>query len=309
MRPIWNSTRSSRSFCRYATLTRRNVFSPKIACPLKALPMYFPERLVPKRSDMESWNEPPLGPPSFSRLKFRSRAMLFPVVKPCRRPPAGLPRASVANVKVGMIPCSSSQLRTPYRSLNRCWRDRISWNGVSVTVRVPAGTLGTTSWARAPPALQRSARMATATHLREIVTIIPRTRGRLLPLVFRRWCVLAIMVYQYFLSRGKRTRRSSEGRGMLPAASYISPSRVTISSSSASVLVGSIGRVLHDANIHRLINRYTNCLSCFVVDEARRTFKEDIVRVLEDIELAKRLQRVMAAALHLDGKFIAPAPR
>src|SRR5216683_7018945 len=151
--------------------------------------------------------------------------------------------------------------------------------------------------------------MATATHLREIVTIIPRTRGRLLPLVFRRWCVLAIMVYQYFLSRGKRTRRSSEGRGMFPAASYISPSRVTISSSSASVLVGSIGRVLHDANIHRLINRYTNCLSCFVVDEARRTFKEDIVRVLEDIELAKRLQRVMAAALHLDGKFIAPAPR
>src|SRR6266849_4956162 len=159
MRPIWNSTRSSRSFCRYATLTRRYVFSPKIACTLKALPMYFPERLVPKRSDMESWNEPPLGPPSFSRLKFRSRAMLFPVVKPCRRPPAGLPRASVANVKVGVIPCSSSQLRTPYRSLNRCWRDRISWNGVSVTVRVPAGTLGTTSWARAPPALQRSARM------------------------------------------------------------------------------------------------------------------------------------------------------
>jgi hypothetical protein len=75
------------------------------------------------------------------------------------------------------------------------------------------------------------------------------------------------------------------------------------------VLVDSIGRVLHDANIHRLINRYTHCLSCFAVDEARRTFKENIVRVLEDIELAERLQRVAAAALHLDGKLTAPAPR
>src|SRR6266436_5846015 len=76
-----------------------------------------------------------------------------------------------------------------------------------------------------------------------------------------------------------------------------------------SMLVCSIGRVLHDANIHRLINRYTNCLSCFVVDQPRRTFKEDIVRVLENIELAKRLQRVVSAALHFDGKLIAPAPR
>ena len=74
------------------------------------------------------------------------------------------------------------------------------------------------------------------------------------------------------------------------------------------MLVGTIQRILHDANIHRLINRYTNRLSCFVVDEARRTFKEDIVRVLENVELAKRLQRVVAAALHLDGKLTAPAP-
>src|SRR5258708_24904195 len=63
------------------------------------------------------------------------------------------------------------------------------------------------------------------------------------------------------------------------------------------MLVGSIRRVLHDANIHRLINRYTNRLSCFVVDDARRTFKEDIVRVLENIELAERLQRVVAGGL------------
>src|SRR6266478_8590716 len=87
--------------------------------------MYFPERLVPKRSGMESWNEPPLGPPSFSRSKFKSRPTLFPVVKPCRRPLVGLPRASVTNAKVGVMPCSSSQLRTPYVSLSRCWRDRI----------------------------------------------------------------------------------------------------------------------------------------------------------------------------------------
>src|SRR5216684_530611 len=202
MRPIWNSTRSSRSFCRYATLTRRYVFSPKIACTLKALPMYFPERLVPKRSDMESWNEPPLGPPSFSRLKFRSRAMLFPVVKPCRWPPAGLPRASVANVKVGVIPCSSSQLRTPYRSLSRCWRDRISWNGVSVKVRVPAGALET-SWARAPAAPPTSARITTRTCFLEITTSVSRTWERLRPPVFCQSRVLAIMVSQYFLHQAE----------------------------------------------------------------------------------------------------------
>src|SRR6266481_5130874 len=75
------------------------------------------------------------------------------------------------------------------------------------------------------------------------------------------------------------------------------------------MLVGTIRRILHDANIHRLSNRYTNRLSCVVIDEARRTFEEDIARVLEDIELAKRLQRVVSAALHLDGELIAPAPR
>src|SRR6266436_229323 len=76
-----------------------------------------------------------------------------------------------------------------------------------------------------------------------------------------------------------------------------------------SMLVGSIRRILHDANVHRLSNRYSNRLSCVVIDETRRTFEEDIVRVLEDIELAKRPKGVVAAALHLDGEVIAPAPR
>src|SRR5713226_1164416 len=76
-----------------------------------------------------------------------------------------------------------------------------------------------------------------------------------------------------------------------------------------SMLVGGIRRILHDANVHRLSNRYSHRLSCVVIDEARRTFEQDIARVLVDIELAKRLQRVVAAALHVDGELIAPAPR
>src|SRR6266478_9123408 len=76
-----------------------------------------------------------------------------------------------------------------------------------------------------------------------------------------------------------------------------------------SMLVGSIGRILHDANVHRLSNRYSNRLSCVVIDEARRTFEEYIVWVLVDIELAKRRQRVVAAALHFNWELIAPAPR
>src|SRR6266478_893867 len=75
-----------------------------------------------------------------------------------------------------------------------------------------------------------------------------------------------------------------------------------------SMLVCSIRRILHDANVHRLSNRYSNRLSCVVIDETRRTFEEGIARVLVDIELAKRLQRVVAAALHLDWELIAPAP-
>src|ERR1700687_316952 len=75
------------------------------------------------------------------------------------------------------------------------------------------------------------------------------------------------------------------------------------------MLVGSIRRILHDANVHRLSNRYSDRLSCVVIDEARRTFEEDIARVLEDIELAKRLKCVVAAPLHHGGKLIAPAPR
>src|SRR5882672_1648306 len=77
----------------------------------------------------------------------------------------------------------------------------------------------------------------------------------------------------------------------------------------SSMLVGSIRRILHDANVHRLSNRYSNRLTCVVIDEARGTFEEGIGRVLVYIELAKRLQRVVAAALHLDGELIAPAPR
>src|SRR5258708_146628 len=57
------------------------------------------------------------------------------------------------------------------------------------------------------------------------------------------------------------------------------------------------------------LRRISNGLPCVFIDEARRPFEEDIDRVLVDIELAKRLQRVVAAALHLDGKLIAPAPR
>src|SRR5216684_1136005 len=76
-----------------------------------------------------------------------------------------------------------------------------------------------------------------------------------------------------------------------------------------SMLVWTIRCILHDANVHRLSNCYSNRLSCVVIDEARGTFEEDIVQALVDIELAKRLQRVVAAALHLDGKLIAPAPR
>src|SRR5260370_41512046 len=75
------------------------------------------------------------------------------------------------------------------------------------------------------------------------------------------------------------------------------------------MLVGCIRPILHDATVHRLSTRYSNCLSCVVIDEARRTFEKDIVRVLVDIELAKRLQGVVAAALHLDWELIAPAPR
>src|SRR5260370_7750353 len=72
--------------------------------------------------------------------------------------------------------------------------------------------------------------------------------------------------------------------------------------------VGGIGRVMHDANVHRLSNRYSNRLSCVVIDEARRTFEQNIHWVLLDIELAKRLQRVVAAAPHPHGETQDPPP-
>src|SRR6266481_5260994 len=75
------------------------------------------------------------------------------------------------------------------------------------------------------------------------------------------------------------------------------------------MLVGTIRPILHDANVHGLSNRHSNRLSCVVINEARGTFEQDIVWVLVDIKLAKRLQRVVAAALDLNGELIAPAPR
>src|SRR5260370_42421134 len=74
------------------------------------------------------------------------------------------------------------------------------------------------------------------------------------------------------------------------------------------MLVGSIRRILHDANVHRFTDRYSNRLSRFVIDEARRTLEEDIVWVLENIELAKELQRVVAAPLDRKRQLNSPAP-
>src|SRR5260370_14241652 len=75
------------------------------------------------------------------------------------------------------------------------------------------------------------------------------------------------------------------------------------------MLVGSIRSILHYANVHGLGNRYSNRCSCVVIDDVRRTFEEDIGRCFVHIQVAKRLQRVMAAALHLEGKLIPPSPR
>ncbi len=63
------------------------------------------------------------------------------------------------------------------------------------------------------------------------------------------------------------------------------------------MLVGSIRRILHDANVHRLSNRYSNRLSCVLIDEARGTFEEGIIQCLVHIELAERFQGVVVAAL------------
>ena len=130
--------------------------------------MYSFDRLVPKRSDSEKWNEPPRSPASFSRSNSRSRPRLWAPVKPCSLPPVGLPRVSVTNVTVGVMPWSSSQGRRPYQSPNRCALGRVSWKGVGARERVPGGA-GTASWARATAAQSRSTSMATRLHIREIV--------------------------------------------------------------------------------------------------------------------------------------------
>src|ERR1700746_3125159 len=76
--------------------------------------------------------------PSFSKSKFRSRPRLLAVVKPCSLPPVGLPSESVTNVKVGVMPCSSSHVRVPYQSPSRCSRGRINLKGNGARERVPA---------------------------------------------------------------------------------------------------------------------------------------------------------------------------
>src|SRR5262249_51328119 len=67
-----------------------------------------------------------------------SRPRLLAVVKPCSPPPVGLPSESVTNVKVGVIPWSSSHVRVPYQSPNKWSRGRINWKGNGVRDRVPA---------------------------------------------------------------------------------------------------------------------------------------------------------------------------
>jgi hypothetical protein len=75
------------------------------------------------------------------------------------------------------------------------------------------------------------------------------------------------------------------------------------------MLIGGIWRIPHDANVHGLSNRYSNCLARVVVDEVRRTFEENTVRVFVNVELAKRLQRIAPTTLDFDGKLVAPTPR
>src|SRR5260370_42104780 len=111
------------------------------------------------------------------------------------------------------------------------------------------------------------------------------------------WAVRARMT-QCLSIQPKTWLQTKAGTLDLPAGHARTPRR------DAGTLSGSI---LHDAN-HRLVNRNSNRLSCVVIDEARRTFKQDIVRVLEDIELAERLQRIVAASPHPGGKDIAPSP-
>src|SRR5258708_26326352 len=76
-----------------------------------------------------------------------------------------------------------------------------------------------------------------------------------------------------------------------------------------SMLVGSIRRILHDANVHRLTDRYSNRLSCFVINEARRTFEDRITRCLAHIELAERVHGLVKTTLYFAANLNAPAPR
>ena len=59
----------------------------------------------------------------------------------------------MTNVNVGVMPCSSAQVRVPAQSPNKCPWGRTSRKGVSARVRVPAGAAGgsvaSSAWAAA----------------------------------------------------------------------------------------------------------------------------------------------------------------
>src|SRR6266576_2510474 len=129
--------------------------------------MLFADKLPPKRYDIDSKNEPPSKPHSFSKSKFRSSPTLLAVVKPCSWPPLGLPSESVTNVKVGVMPRSSSHVRVPYQSPSRCSRGRTNWNGNGASERVPAGA--SVSSARVTNVVHKKTTMSKGTRVQDLV--------------------------------------------------------------------------------------------------------------------------------------------
>src|ERR1051326_1997329 len=86
---------------------------------VKTFPTCSCDRLVPHRCDMETRNEPPDKPASFSRSKNRFNPRLPASVTPWLFPPVTLPAMSVTRVKLGVKPRSSSFGRKPSQSPNR----------------------------------------------------------------------------------------------------------------------------------------------------------------------------------------------
>src|SRR5450432_4023628 len=80
------------------------------------LPMYFFVRLVPSRSVITKWNMPPFQQTSFSRSKSIARFRLSVYVKPCSRPPTGLPAMFEKYWNVIFTPLCSSCVRKPPQS-------------------------------------------------------------------------------------------------------------------------------------------------------------------------------------------------